>query len=115
MAELTRGTETSAPHVIRLPTAAGFLDAPFIFTIQYFHPNAEEFKRSALKTAKFETLADGSTYGEIPSCPGVWAKAKNRNSCRRELKQVLSEWVDLKLKDKDRDFPIFGNIDLNAP
>jgi predicted RNase H-like HicB family nuclease len=84
-------------------------------TITYFSSRAEDFKRLAMKRARFETLEDRSIYGEIPDCAGVWAKASTRKKCRQELKEVLSDWVDLKREDRDRDFPVIEGIDLNAP
>lgn len=110
-------TETTAPHIEWPPVTAGFFYGygPAIFRvtdIKYF--KAAQFKHHALKRARFEDLEDGSIYGEIPECPGVWAKAKTQRVCREELKEVLSEWIDVKLKDGDKDFPIMEGVDLNV-
>jgi len=110
------GTETTAPpHIKQPPTTAGFFYGHAIFRVtdvKYF--KATQFKHQALKRARFEDLEDGSIYGEIPECPGVWAKAKTQRACREELKEVLSEWIDVKLKDGDKDFPIMEGVDLNV-
>jgi predicted RNase H-like HicB family nuclease len=53
-----------------------------------------EYIEAALRHAKYEILSDdGSYYGEIPECNGVYANAKNLEDCREELREVLEEWV----------------------
>ena len=108
-------TETTAPHIERPPITAGFFYGPAFFRVtdtKYF--KAPQFKNYAIRKARFEVLEDGSIYGEIPDCPGVWAKARTQRACREELKEILSEWVDVKLKDGDKDFPIMEGVDLNV-
>ena len=58
-----------------------------------------EFIRSAFREARFEILPDdGTFYGEIPSCQGVYANADSMEACRNELREVLEEWVSLRLR-----------------
>jgi len=38
---------------------------------------------------------------EIPGFEGIWANGKTVEECRRELIEVLEEWLILKIKDKD--------------
>lgn len=71
------------------------------------------FVEAAMAEAKYKILADGSYYGEIPSCPGVWANAGALEVCREELREILEEWLVLKLRDRDP-LPPLGGIDLNA-
>lgn len=53
-----------------------------------------EYIQAALRNAKYEILPDdGSYYGEIPLCRGVYANADNLEDCREELRTVLEEWV----------------------
>jgi len=53
-----------------------------------------EYTQAALRHAKYEILQDdGSYYGEIPECPGVYANDKALEDCRDELREVLEEWV----------------------
>ncbi len=53
-----------------------------------------EYIQIALRHAKYEILPDdGSYYGEIPECNGVYANAETLEDCREELRQVLEEWV----------------------
>ena len=50
--------------------------------------------RAALRHARYEILADdGSFYGEIPECNGVYANATTLEDCREQLAEVLEEWV----------------------
>ena len=50
--------------------------------------------QAALNHAKYEILPDdGTYYGEIPECNGVYANANNLEDCRRELEEVLEEWI----------------------
>lgn len=50
--------------------------------------------RAAMSQAKYEILSDdGTFYGEIPGCAGVYANAATLESCREELAEVLEEWI----------------------
>ena len=60
-----------------------------------------EYIQAAMSKARYEILDDGTYYGEIPPCRGVWATAKTLEACRRELQEVLEEWLFLKIKDGD--------------
>jgi len=47
-----------------------------------------------MKHAHYEILADdGTYYGEIPKCRGVFANASTLEECRSELEQVLEDWL----------------------
>ncbi len=49
---------------------------------------------AAMEHAKYEILADdGSYYGEVPVCPGVYANEDVLEACRRELEEVLEDWI----------------------
>ena len=71
------------------------------------------FVETAMHEARYEMLEDGTFFGEIPSCPGVWANEKTLEVCRDVLREVLEEWLILKLRDGDF-IPTIGGIDLNA-
>jgi len=58
-----------------------------------------EYIQAAMRNAKYEILEDdGTFYGEIPACRGVWANAKTLEDCRRELQEVLEDWIVLGLQ-----------------
>ena len=71
------------------------------------------FVETAMHEARYKMLADGPFFGEIPSCPGVWANEKTLELCRDVLREVLEEWLILKLRDGDL-IPTIGGIDLNV-
>ncbi len=54
-----------------------------------------------LKLARYKLLKDGTFFGEIPGARGVWANAKDLEACRKELQEVLEEWVLLKVHDRE--------------
>jgi predicted RNase H-like HicB family nuclease len=57
-----------------------------------------EYIQAALHHAKYEILPDdGSYYGEIPECNGVYATASTLELCREELREILEEWVLLRV------------------
>jgi len=71
------------------------------------------FVETAMHEARYKMLEDGTFFGEIPTCPGVWANEKTLELCRDVLREVLEEWLILKLRDGDL-IPTIGEIDLNA-
>ncbi len=68
--------------------------------------------RAAMKRTQFEQLRDGTVYGNIPGFEGVWANAKTEPACRRQLREVLEEWILLGLK-LNHPLPVVEDIDLN--
>ena len=60
-----------------------------------------EFIAKKLKAAKYKLLEDGTFFGEIPGFNGVWANAKDLEDCREELREVLEDWIVLKIKDNE--------------
>ena len=67
-----------------------------------------EYIEKKLKKARYKLLKEGSYFGEIPGLKGVWANAKNLEDCRKELKEVLEDWLLLKIRFGERisDFEI---------
>ncbi|MDP3947719.1 MAG: type II toxin-antitoxin system HicB family antitoxin [bacterium] len=57
-----------------------------------------EYISKKLKEARYKLLKDGSYFGEIPGLKGVWANAKNLEDCRKELHEVLEDWLLLKVR-----------------
>ena len=60
-----------------------------------------QYIQKALEKAEYKKLEDGSWFAEIPDFEGVWANGSNVEFCRKELSEVLEEWLLLKLKDND--------------
>lgn len=50
--------------------------------------------QAAIGRAHYERLPDdGTYYGEIPGFQGVWANTATLEACRRELQEVLEDWL----------------------
>ena len=53
---------------------------------------------AAMRNAKFETLCDGTVYGEIQGLQGVYANEDTLEQCRDELQSALEGWIILGLE-----------------
>ena len=61
-----------------------------------------QFIEKKLKQAEYKILKDGTYFGEISGFKGVWANADNLEDCRGELREVLEEWLLLKVRDNEK-------------
>lgn len=61
-----------------------------------------EYIYQKLNCAQYKILDDGSYFGEIPGLQGIWAAEKTLEKCRETLREVLEEWLILKLQDGDK-------------
>jgi predicted RNase H-like HicB family nuclease len=53
---------------------------------------------AAMTQASYRQLPeDDSWFGHIPSLDGVWANAETAEACAIELREVLEEWIALRL------------------
>ena len=67
----------------------------------------------AMEIAVYEKIEEeGSYWGEIPGLQGVWARHGTLESCRRELREALSDWLAVRLR-MGLPIPILADIDLN--
>lgn len=54
--------------------------------------------QAAMRHAAYELLPDdGTYYGEIRVCNGVYATSNDLESCREQLQEVLEEWILLRI------------------
>lgn len=67
----------------------------------------------SMEYAKYKILEDNTIFGEVPDLKGVWAEGETLEECRRELQEVLEDWLLLKLRDNDDDIPAMGGISLS--
>ncbi len=67
----------------------------------------------AMHKARYELLEDGTFYGEIPECEGVWGNANTLEACREDLQDALEGWIILGFR-LGHSFPIIDCIDLNV-
>ena len=70
-----------------------------------------EYIRAALRHARYEILEDGTFYGEIPDCQGVYANAETLEDCREQLLEVLEGWIVLGLR-LGHSFPLIEGVSL---
>jgi predicted RNase H-like HicB family nuclease len=60
-----------------------------------------EYIQAALESADYKKLDNGTWFAEISGFEGVWANRNTVEECRRELMEVLEEWLILKVRDGD--------------
>jgi predicted RNase H-like HicB family nuclease len=59
----------------------------------------DEYIKAAVSTARFERIEAGKkVYAELPGFRGVWAEGRTRQEAIRELRQVLSGWIELQME-----------------
>lgn len=66
---------------------------------------------TAMQKAIYELLEDGTLYGEIHDCQGVWGNAATSDACREDLQDALEGWIILGLRFRHT-LPILNGIDL---
>ena len=67
----------------------------------------------AMEQAVYEIIQEEGVYwGEIPALQGVWARHQTLESCRRELREALSDWIALRLR-LGLPIPVLADIDLS--
>jgi predicted RNase H-like HicB family nuclease len=72
----------------------------------------KRYVQAALQHAKYEILTDdGSFYGEIPTCNGVYVNAPTLEECREQLEEVLEEWILFRIY-KNLALPEINGIEL---
>ena len=71
-----------------------------------------DYIQKAMHHAKYEILPDdGSYYGEIHECNGVYANSANLEDCRKELQEVLEDWVLFRIH-QNLSLPVIDGIKL---
>ncbi len=73
-----------------------------------------DYIEAAMHEARYEVLEDGTWYGEIPGLQGVWSDADTREQSRKELEEVLEEWIYLRLS-KNLTSPHMCGVVIKAP
>jgi predicted RNase H-like HicB family nuclease len=73
-----------------------------------------KYLEAAMKHAHYEILPDdGTIYGEIPDCRGVYANASSLEECREELAEVLEDWLLLRIH-KNLSLPPIDGLELKV-
>jgi predicted RNase H-like HicB family nuclease len=69
-----------------------------------------KYIQAGMEHARYEILPDdGTFYGEIRECPGVYSNASTLEKCRNELEEVLEEWILFRIY-KNLEIPPIDNI-----
>lgn len=61
-----------------------------------------EYIEAAMATARYQVLEDGTWCGVIPGFRGVYSDAKTLKQSRVVLREVLEDWLVIKLRCGDR-------------
>ena len=72
-----------------------------------------DYIREAMRLAHYELTETGRFFATIPGMTGLWAEDATLEACREELQSTLEDWIMLKLRFGDTDFPVLGGIDIN--
>jgi predicted RNase H-like HicB family nuclease len=73
-----------------------------------------KYIEAAMRHAHYEILADdGTIYGEIPDCRGVYANAPSLEGCREELAEVLEDWLLFRIH-KNLALPKIDGLELKV-
>lgn len=73
-----------------------------------------EYIQSAMRRAQYELLGDGTFFGEIPDCQGVWGNADTLKECQEDLQDSLEGWIVLGLR-VGHVLPVINGINLTSP
>jgi predicted RNase H-like HicB family nuclease len=69
----------------------------------------DEYINAAVTTARFERIEAGQKiYAELPGFRGVWAQGRTRQEVVKELREVLSGWIELQLERGSELPPVKG-------
>jgi predicted RNase H-like HicB family nuclease len=75
----------------------------------------DRYLSEALKTATLEKIAEDDVwFAEIPHFQGVYASDADIEECGKQLRDVLFNWLVLKIEQNDRDIPVLAGINLNV-
>ena len=69
--------------------------------------------RAAMSRARYEILPDGTYYGEIPECQGVWANSSALDACRAELQEAFEDWIVFRLAN-GMSLPTIDGVSLST-
>ncbi len=73
-----------------------------------------EYINAVMRRANYEILPeDHSYYGEISGFDGVYANALTLEECRKELGEVLEDWILLRVS-KQLSLPAVDGIELRV-
>ena len=72
-----------------------------------------DYVESAMSSATFDKLDDGTFAGRVPPCQGVVAFGTTLAECQRLLQSTLEDWLLLGLR-LGHDIPVLAGLNLNG-
>ena len=72
-----------------------------------------DYVESAMSSATFDKLDDGTFAGRVPPCQGVVAFGTTLVECQRLLQSTLEDWLLLGLR-LGHDIPVLAGLNLNG-
>jgi predicted RNase H-like HicB family nuclease len=72
-----------------------------------------EYVERALGEADYDKLDDGTFCAEVPALRGVLATGDTLEQCRRQLAEVVEEWVLVRIA-RGLDVPPLGGIEIKV-
>lgn len=74
-----------------------------------------QYIQAALENAKYEIIDDEEPYyGEVPGLDGVWSSGNSLEECRKNLEEVIDEWIIVRLA-KGLTIPQIGSHIIKTP
>jgi predicted RNase H-like HicB family nuclease len=74
-----------------------------------------DYVDAAMRKAKYKILPDGEGFfGEIPGFRGTWANAPTLEGCRDQLREVLEDWMLVRVR-QGLALPVISGMNLNRP
>lgn len=73
----------------------------------------DRYISAALRRSLTEKMEDGTYFATIPALGQVWASGDSVTEADEALREIVSQWIELKIEDQDRDFPVIDTVDLN--
>ena len=71
-----------------------------------------EYVQAAMQHAEFEQMEDGRYFGTISVCPGLWADGDTLDAARETLREVMEDWILVKVRFGDV-MPVIDGVDIN--
>lgn len=73
----------------------------------------EMYVRAAIQLLEVRRLDCGPWYASVPGLAGPWGVGRTEKRARLDFEEVLCDWITLKERDGDCDFPILNGIGIN--
>ena len=73
-----------------------------------------QYIQAALENARYEIINDEEPYyGEVPGLEGVWSSGNTLEECRKNLEEIIDEWVIVRLA-KGLPIPQIGSYTIKT-